>query len=1793
VGKVRAIAIAGWMGASAWALGACQEGASPPSSCLDEGTCECVSAAQCGADQVCVDGACRWVVTPLDAEGKPDLSPGPDVSDAGPGAPETNGDAGAVVPDIPIVPGAFLAPCDGDDDCDSNKCLPLLSGDRVCTKTCVESCPLPTWSCRGVNEAGGIVAFYCLPDEPRLCEPCAGDDSCPGAGNLCLDVGGTPSCGLACGADGGCPDGYHCDEAAVSVDGVAGAQCVPDSGLCECTQDSVGQQLPCEITNDVGTCLGTQVCGEGGVLGACDARTPTVETCNGVDDDCNGFADDGVPPAPCAKTNDFGSCEGQTLCLAAVGEVCNAPEPQAETCNSLDDDCDGETDEDFRNAAGGYDTLAHCGACNHACEGLFAHAATVVCDAAVDPAAPFCRVETCEDGYVKASDTQCSLPVDHLCEPCTDAAVCGGPFDACYQIDPTDTRHFCLRDCDPSSIYGADCPPGYTCQAIDTTPEGGASAGGSPTQTQCVPANGSCDCGPGTDGLTRPCSLANEHGQCFGVATCDATAGWVGCTAKTPAPEVCNGLDDNCDGVIDEGLGGGACTRDNEFGSCAGTEVCDPSDGTNAVRCAAPEASPEVCDGIDNDCDGLTDEDFAENLTDDAGQVVALKYDLTNEHCGGCGIACAPNPPAAAVTCDGSGQTVACRPTACEDGYYLSGGACVPVPGANLCLPCTSDADCLGPQDACLPYAAAGDGLMRCGRDCSEGSIYSTGAPGDPGYCTGAEGEQGCCPAGYICSSGQCARASGDCTCDADGKVRPCSVDNAFGSCAGVEVCVTTQQPGGPAPGWQACDAPTPSAEVCDGVDNDCDGLVDQADPDVDTTGLATFPACENVSSACTGSWTCADAGGGYAWVCSAPAPETERCNGEDDDCDGETDEGFVDDFGAYTLPSNCGGCGVDCEALIAHLATDAAGAVAPGAVTCEVVDGTPACVPAQCAPGYAPFPTPGPGSTPRVCLPVASTNCQPCISDDDCGTFGDRCVSVGSDTGQFCAQRCDADAPGGQCAGVAGEQGCCPTGFTCTSDPGVAGGALLCAPDSGSCACSPLTAGLERVCSVSGDGGATTCFGTESCTDQGGGVYGWSACDVSANVEVCDGQDNDCDGTTDEGFQQGGVYATDANCGQCGRNCALAFSAATQHVFGICDAAAPGGPDCVSGGCLSDTIGGGTPCATDADCAGDAAGSTCLTPTFRCGTACASDGDCGGGAVCRDGACAPGCTSDAECTASFGPATRCDAGACVTPTTWVDLDGEPGNGCECPAADLLTLDEPDTFGTYPTAGAAYVDRNCDGIDGDLATALFVAASSPNGDGSLAHPYPTIAQALAAFDPAIHTQILVAEGVYPERVVLVSGAKLYGGYSDDFAQRDVVLFPTILEGPAPDFAAANPAHGVVYAAGITEATVLAGFEIRGYDVPPTASGGTSYTVLATGSSAALVFTNNRILGGRGGAGASGSPGIAGADGQPGADGHDAVECSDTNCDNDSQAGGAGGTNPSCAAARGCEGMEADGDEATQVKDNPAPGCTYANGGQDSSYRWGGDYCKYDCNVSNQRLGPNGADGVGGGNGAAGAGAGDADGGIVGGLWVGDAGSAGTAGGNGTGGQGGSAGAGVENDNGANCTVGNRLGDLGGTGGGGGAGGCGGTAGGPGAPGGASIAVFLPSGAGGTFPTVRGNVIVRGVGGAGGSGGPGAAGGKGGKGGFGGQSGWPAWCAGAGGSGGRGGDGGAGGGGGGGAGGASYGIAIVGGDAAALTSANTFAPVSGVAPGGSGGPSPAAGAAGGDGVDGEVADVKAY
>jgi MYXO-CTERM domain-containing protein len=172
----------------------------------------------------------------------------------------------------------------------------------------------------------------------------------------------------------------------------------------------------------------------------------------------------------------------------------------------------------------------------------------------------------------------------------------------------------------PCPVYGQACSAGVgQCKKTGIMTCAGGSptcsvVAGAPSVEVCDGLDNNCDgaVDEGNPGAGANCKTALP-GVCNpGLTTC-GPAGAIDCVPDVAAgtiAEVCNGLDDNCDGVVDEGFDvGGTCSVG--IGGCAKTAtiVCD---GLGAAMCPATAGTPtpEKCNGIDDNCDGAKDEGF-------------------------------------------------------------------------------------------------------------------------------------------------------------------------------------------------------------------------------------------------------------------------------------------------------------------------------------------------------------------------------------------------------------------------------------------------------------------------------------------------------------------------------------------------------------------------------------------------------------------------------------------------------------------------------------------------------------------------------------------------------------------------------------------------------------------------------------------------------------------------------------------------------------------------------------------------------------------------------------------------------------------------------------------------------------------------------------------------------------------------------------------------------------------------------------------------------------------------------
>ncbi len=355
-----------------------------------------------------------------------------------------------------------------------------------------------------------------------------------------------------------------------------------------------------------------------------------------------------------------------------------------------------------------------------------------------------------------------------------------------------------------------------------------------------------------------------------------------------------------------------------------------------------------------------------------------------------------------------------------------------------------------------------------------------------------------------------------------------------------------------------------------------------------------------------------------------------------------------------------------------------------------------------DCPPGWVcrPVGMDGPDVA-SVCISEVSNLCKPCAEASGCKALGgaeDVCVSYG-DAGSFCGASCDA-------AGAAG----CPWGFSCQEVETVDGiASTQCVADAGVCPCTDKSVSLAlwTPCDVGNEWGE--CPGKRVCTVDGLGV-----CDALVPaLEICNGDDDDCDGDVDEPLEVEGDYVPLCDDGNPCTTDSCAGGGGCGHTAldsGECIDGDPCtvGDHCVSGVCLGSPV----TCDDDNPCTDDLCEETggC---TFPPNTAACDDGDpCTLGDHCADGACVSvpvdcQCLVDADCAALedgdlCNGTLVCDTEilphACVVdPGTVITCPG-PGDG---PAAICLQA------ACDPATGACSLAPDHDGAacdDGDLCT---------------------------------------------------------------------------------------------------------------------------------------------------------------------------------------------------------------------------------------------------------------------------------------------------------------------------------------------------------------------------------------------------------------------------------------------------------------------------------------------------------
>ena len=264
-------------------------------------------------------------------------------------SPRDVSDSTTTTQDYSPAAGQFGWPCLDNSECFSGWCVENRDG-HVCTTLCNEECP-KGYACAQVAGSTPDALFICLPLYPNLCRPCIHNSDCAGnqaqTDDRCIIIEEDGAfCGGQCGPELPCPDGYQCQQTP-DIEGKEFQQCVPTTNTCECTQKFVNEKAQglCWKSNDNGACMGWRRCTTAG-LTKCNALEPSSESCDGVDNNCDGATDEEIEPQLCQVQNQYGTCEGMQACTLD-GPSCDAVVPTPDVCDGKDNNCDGETDQGY------------------------------------------------------------------------------------------------------------------------------------------------------------------------------------------------------------------------------------------------------------------------------------------------------------------------------------------------------------------------------------------------------------------------------------------------------------------------------------------------------------------------------------------------------------------------------------------------------------------------------------------------------------------------------------------------------------------------------------------------------------------------------------------------------------------------------------------------------------------------------------------------------------------------------------------------------------------------------------------------------------------------------------------------------------------------------------------------------------------------------------------------------------------------------------------------------------------------------------------------------------------------------------------------------------------------------------------------------------------------------------------------------------------------------------------------------------------------------------------------------
>ena len=589
----------------------------------------------------------------------------------------------------------------------------------------------------------------------------------------------------------------------------------------------------------------------------------------------------------------------------------------------------------------------------------------------------------------------------------------------------------------------------------------------------------------GGNGTVDTGSLAVTDGDGDGFDVADGDCNDADATISPSAVELCDGVDNDCDGAVDEDVTqrGFADADGDGFGDPDTYEdVCALSSGlvANGNDCDDSRAqvypgNPEICDELDNDCDGTVDEGVTTTWYPDADG-------------------------------DGFGDTA----TAIE--------ACTqPLGYVTLADDCDDNTDEAFPGGVEICDEADND----CDGTVDEGvtTTYYQDVDGD-GYGVPDATTEGCTrPTGYAADAGDCD--------DADPAYNPGVIEDDCTDPSDYNCDGSVMYADADADGWPACEdcndsdaAVSPDGdEICNGIDDDCDGDTDDDDSDVDLTTGSTFyydgdgdsygstrstTACDQPTNYVTNSDDCDDTA-----ATISPAA-SEICDDIDNDCDSKIDDAdsSVDTSTGSTFYDDDDGDGYGDSADRLAACDQPSGYVLNDS-DCDDTD-------ADISPADV-----------EICDNI-DNDCDGDIDDDDVDVADQVTWYIDYDSDGYGASSFTADACDQPTGYVANSSDCDDTASAispaateiCDSKDNDCDGKIDDADSS-----VDTSTGSTYYYDADGDGYGISTSTVRRCSRPSGyATVGTDCNDSSSSIspgasEVCDGKDNDCDSSGDEGL--------------------------------------------------------------------------------------------------------------------------------------------------------------------------------------------------------------------------------------------------------------------------------------------------------------------------------------------------------------------------------------------------------------------------------------------------------------------------------------------------------------------------------------------------------------------------------------------------------------------------------------------------------------------------------------------------